>query len=281
MKQLLITLMISGMLLIMTPATAQIATPTPSPSASFTQTVGLTDISVEYSRPGVKGRTIFGDLVPYGRIWRTGANASTKITFSDDVSLEGNEIEAGTYAMYTIPGEDEWQVMLYSDLSLGGNVGGYDDSNEVIRFSVEPVEMETSAESFMIAMDELSDESATLMLIWANTMVPIEVGVSADDEVMAAIEQTMAGPSANDYYQAAVYYYNTDRDLDQALEWINTSIDNGGDRFWIHTWKAQILGKMGNTEEAIATSRKAMAMAEEAGNQDYVTINANLIAEWE
>ena len=264
-----------------TSLSAQIATPAPSPAASFTQTVGLTNIEVSYSRPGVKGRTVFGDLVPYGQVWRTGANAATTISFSDDVTVEGKPVKAGKYALYTVPGKDSWSVMLYSDLSLGGNVGGYDESKEVVRVSVSPVAMPYSAESFMIAMDEIQNESALLMLIWDKTMVPVKIGVSADDKVIAAIERTMGGPSANDYYQAAVYYYSTDRDMDQALAWINTSIEKGNNRFWVVTAKARILGKMGKKAEAIATSREAMKMAEEAGNQDYLKINADLIAGWQ
>lgn len=258
---------------------AQISTPAPSPYSKLTQIVGLTEVTIEYSRPSMRGRTIFGGLVPYDAIWRTGANAATTITFSDDVVLEGNEVEAGTYALYTMPGEASWTVMLYSDLSLGGNVAGYDEANEVVRFTVEPQELPFDVESFTFTVDELEMDGADIVMVWEKTMVSMDLEVEVDDKVMQAIETTMAGPSPNDYYQAAVYYYNTDRDMEQALAWINKTLE-AGERYWVVTWKARILGKMGNTTEAIATAEHAMALAEEAGNQDYVRINQELIAEW-
>lgn len=280
LKHLFFSCLTAGLLFAGNTTIAQISTPAPSPAASISQTVGLTDVEVEYSRPGVKGRTIFGDLVPYGKIWRTGANQATKISFSDDVKLNGAELEAGTYALYTIPGEETWTVMVYSDLSIGGNVGAYDEENEVARFEVDAIDLPMSVESMMFLFDEVKDESAQLMLLWEETAIDMTIETKVDETVMAQIEQTMAGPNANDFYAAAVYYYNTDRDMDQALEWIQACIDNGGDRFWIHTWKARILGKKGDKAEAIATAEKAKAMAEEAGNADYVKINTDLIAEW-
>lgn len=280
LKQLFGTILTAGLLFVAAPASAQISTPAPSPAASLTQTVGLTEIEINYSRPSVKGRTIFGELVPYDKIWRTGANGATTISFSDDVVLGGAELEAGTYALYTKPGKEMWTVMVYGDLSIGGNVGAYDEANEVARFEVKPSTLPFGVESMMFAVDNITSESATVMLIWEKTSVAMELKVSVDENVMAQIESVMAGPSANDYRAAALYYYNTDRDSEQALEWINKCIENGGDRFWIHTDRARILGKMGKKTEAIAASKKAMAMAQEAGNMDYVKINEGLLAEW-
>lgn len=280
LKHVITTCFAAGFLFLTNTTTAQISTPAPSPAASLSQTIGLTEVDIEYSRPGVKGRTIFGDLVPYGKIWRTGANAATKISFSDDVTVNGAALKAGTYALYTIPGESTWTVLIYSDLSIGGNVRAYDEANEVARFETEAIALPQAVESMMFLFDEVKNESAELMLLWDKTAINMTIEVDADEAVMSQIEQTMAGPSANDYYAAATYYYTTDRDMNQALEWIQACIDNGGDRYWIHTWKARILGKMGNTTEAIATAEMAKAMAEEAGNPDYVKINADLIAEW-
>lgn len=280
LKQFFGTMITAGLLFVAAPATAQISTPAPSPAASLTQAVGLTDVEISYSRPGVKGRTIFGDLVPYDKIWRTGANGATTISFSDDVVFGGVELEAGTYALYTKPGKEMWTVMIYGDLSIGGNVGAYDEANEVGRFEVEPNTMPFSVESMMFVMDRVTGESATIMLIWDKTSIPMSLEVEVDENVMAQIERVMAGPSANDYRAAALYYYNTDRDSEQALEWIDKCIANGGDRFWIHTDRARILGKLGKKTEAIAASKKAMAMAQEAGNMDFVKINEGLIAEW-
>lgn len=280
LKQLFGTIIAAGLLFVVAPASAQISTPAPSPAATVSQTVGLTDVEINYSRPSVKGRTIFGDLVPFDKIWRTGANGATTISFSDDVVLGGAALEAGTYALYTKPGEEMWTVMVYSDLRMGGNVGAYDEANEVARFEVKPNTLPFGVESMMFAFDDLTSESATLMLIWEKTSIAMDLKVSVDENVMAQIERVMAGPSANDYRAAALYYYNTDRDTEQALEWIDKCIENGGDRFWIHTDRARILGKLGKKTEAIAASKKAMAMAQEAGNMDFVKINEGLLAEW-
>ncbi|WNJ19338.1 DUF2911 domain-containing protein [Pontibacter sp. G13] len=259
---------------------AQIDMPAPSPAAKVEQTVGLTDVSVMYSRPGVKGRTVFGDLVPFDKVWRTGANSSTQITFSDDVKFGGKDVKAGTYALYSIPTASEWTFMLYSDLKLGGNVAKYEEANEVVRFTVPSKKLPMSVESMMFMFDDLTDNSATLTLAWESTMVTIDIETEVDSRVMKQIESTMAGPGYYPYFQAATYYYNTDRDLDKALEWINMSLEQG-DRFWVMTMKARILGKKGDTADAIATAKKAKALAEEASNADYVKINSDLIAEWE
>lgn len=280
LKQFFSTIFTVALLIAVAPVSAQISTPAPSPAASVTQTVGLTEVEISYSRPSVKGRTIFGDLVPYDKIWRTGANGATTISFSDDVVLGGVELEAGKYALYTKPGEESWTIMIYSDLTMGGNVGAYDEEKEVARFEVESTELPFSVESMMFAFDDLTNESATLNLIWEQTSIAMTLEVEVDEKVMGQIEKVLGGPTATDYYAAATYYYNSDRDMDQALEWINKSIDMGYDRFWVRTWKARIIGKSGNKEEAIAAAKKAMEMAQEAGNMDYVKINEALIAEW-
>lgn len=267
------------MLLLSLSLRAQIRTPMPSPTISFEQSLGLSTVSMEYSRPGVKDRDIFGDLVPYGQIWRTGANASTKITFGEDVMLENNEVEAGTYALYTIPNEDEWTVMLYNDLTLGGNVANYNEENEYLRFSVEPQEMPMMFESMTFMINDIRDDQATLNLMWAKTMISMEIKLNVDEKVMASIERVMNGPSPNDYYAAARYYYETDRDMEQALEWINLTLESA-ERYWIVTWKARILGKMERYKEAMAASEKAKEMAQEAENMDFVRMNEEMIAEF-
>lgn len=273
------TMAMAGLLVL--PMLGQIRTPAPSPSASFEQALGLSTVSMEYSRPGKKGRDLFGGLVPYDQIWRTGANASTKITFSDDMKLAGKEVEAGTYALYSIPGENEWTLMLYSDLTLGGNVAGYDESNEYLRFTVKPQEFPMEVETMTFMVQNVTSNSAVLVLVWGNTMVPMQIEAEVDEAVMAQINRVMNGPSANDYYAAATYYYNTDRDMEQALEWINQALEENADRYWVVTWKARILGKMENYEEAVATAEQAKSMAQKAGNPDYVKINSDLIAEFQ
>lgn len=258
---------------------AQIRTPMPSPTISFEQGLGLTTISMEYSRPGAKDRKVFGELVPYGKVWRTGANQATKITFADDVMLEGQAVKAGTYALYTIPGEQEWTVMLYNDLTLGGNVAKYDEEKEFLRFTVASRKTAMTFETMTFMFNDIRDDHANLYLVWEQTMISMKIEVEVDEQVMAAIEQTMAGPTANDYFAAARYYYETDRDMEQALEWINKTLETA-ERYWIMTWKARILGKMGNYKEAMATSKKAKQMAQEAENMDYVRMNDDLMTEF-
>ncbi|MEM7373267.1 MAG: DUF2911 domain-containing protein [Bacteroidota bacterium] len=262
-----------------TQLSAQISTPPASPFSKVEQVVGLSEITIEYSRPGVKGREIFGDLVPYDKIWRTGANASTKITFSDNVTIGGLKAPKGTYAIYSIPGESEWTIMLYKDLGLGGGVARYDEANELGRFKVNAVDLPFSVETMTISVGDITNDGAHVQIMWDKTYLALPVKVEVDKRVMAAIDNAMAGPSKGEYYQAALYYYNTDRDMGQALEWINKALEDN-ERFWNVTWKARILGKMGNKKEAIATSKKALALAEKANNADYVKINNDLIASW-
>ncbi len=256
---------------------AQIQTPRPSPMSKVEQEVGLSTISLDYSRPSMKGRTIFGDLVPYGQIWRTGANQATKITFSDDATFGGKAVKAGTYALYTMPGKTSWTVMLYNDLSLGGNVAGYDESKEVARFTIAPEALPFEVETFTLGFNNLTDTGASMVLYWEKTILNIPITLEVEKAVMASIERTMAGPSANDYRAAAVYYYTNGKDLDQALKWIDMALA-GGERYWIVTDKARILAKMGKKAEATAASQKAIALAKEAKNMDYVKINEDIIA---
>ncbi len=259
---------------------AQIHTPAPSPSCKLQQTVGLTEVTVEYSRPGVKGRTIFAEdgLVPFGKMWRTGANRNTVITFSDDVKVEGNELKAGSYALYTIPGADAWTIIFYSDTNNWGLPEEWDAGKEAARFVVRPVE-HCFTETFTINIDKLRNESAEIQLLWERTKVPMKLEVDVDSKVMADIERVMGGPTRSDYYAAARYYYETDRDLDQALEWVRKA-NELDPRYWQYRLEAQILAKMRRYDEAIEAAKKSLELAKAAGNEDYVRMNQKDIEEW-
>lgn len=263
---------------------AQIQTPSASPSAKLMQTVGLTDITIEYSRPSKKGRELFVEVEKWGQIWRTGANASTKIEFSDDVKIEGKEVKKGKYAMYSIPGKENWTVMLYSDLTLGGNVNSYDRTKEVLRFDVKTIVMSEEMESFNFIIDNLKDNSAVIGFMWGNYYIPFSIETEVDSKVMAAIEKTMAGVSRNDYYQAARYYYNTDKDLDQALTWAKAANElaekEGNPRYWQLRLEAQIQAKKGDYKRAAAKIAESTAAAKKAGNNGYAEANEKMMMGW-
>lgn len=263
----------------------QIRTPMASPPASVFTQVGLTDINIDYFRPKVKGRKIFGEgtsfLVPYGEIWRTGANSGSKISFSDDVKIMGTDVKAGEYLIFTIPGKNEWQVMLYNDLSIGGNTGDYDKSKEAGRFSVTPSATGETVEALTFHIEDLTADntSANIALMWENTKVELPVTVSFDEKVMEAIAKgTRVNPG--NLIAAANYYYETNRDLDKALEWVNTYLAENPNQFWNIHLKAKILAKKGDKKAAIETAQKSIEVAKAAGNDfGYIKRNEDLIAE--
>lgn len=259
---------------------AQIKTPQPSPAAKMEQVVGLTDVKVEYSRPAMKGRTIFGGLVPYGEVWRTGANANTKITFSYDVTIGGKELKKGTYAIYTIPNAKSWEVIFYSDATNWGNPAKWDESKVALKTTVEVYPLPMKIESFTITFDDLSNDSAVLGILWENTYVGVKFDVPTDKTTLKSIETAMAGPTKNDYFQAATYYHTAGKDLKQALEWMKKSTAGDDPAFWYLRRMSLIQADLGDKAGAIATAKKSLAAAEKAGNADYVKMNNESIAEW-
>ncbi|MDR5590436.1 DUF2911 domain-containing protein [Christiangramia sp. SM2212] len=260
---------------------AQIEAPQPSPFGKMEQKVGLTDVTVEYSRPGMRGRTIFGDLVPYGEVWRTGANANTKITFSDDVKINGKDLKKGSYAIYTIPSEDSWEVMFYTATDNWGVPQNWDESKVALKATAETMEMPMAMETFTIVIDDLKNDSAGLNFIWENTIAMLKVEVPTDTKAMASIDKVMNGPTANDYFAAGTYYHESGKDLEKAYKWVTKATEMAGDQaFWMLRRKSLIEAEMGKKEEAIATAKKSMASAEKANNADYVKMNKESIAEW-
>ena len=251
--------------------------PAPSPSQTIKQSFGLGDISVEYSRPAVKGRVVFGDLVPYGKVWRTGANAATKLTFSDDISFGDVPVKAGTYALYTIPGKSTWTVMLYSDLTLGGNTADYKQEKEVARISVPAKYTEAKTESFTINIAKVKPTTATLELLWENTRVPIKIATEIDGKVMKNIDAAMANDT-RPYFQSASYYFDNNKDLGKAKMWVEKATEQNPKAYWVRLLKAKIELKMGDKKAAIATANEVVAMATEAKNDDYVKMAKELIA---
>ena len=280
MKKLLSSLLMTFALLLGTNiAIAQINTPAASPFCKMEQTVGLTDVTLEYSRPSVKGRILFVDIESFGKMWRTGANSATKITFSDDVKLEGQKVPAGTYAIYSIPDPTDWTIMLNSDLTIGGNVSNYKEATEVARFKVKGYKRSSSVETFTIDIGDIKSNSATIAIKWGNYFVPFKMEVNYDDTVMKQIEAAMGGPSRGEFYTAAKYYFDNGKDMDKAYEWAQKA-NEMGERYWQLRLEAQILAKMGKHQDAIAKLEKSSSVAKSAGNEGYAKANAKMAKEW-
>ncbi|MCB0516100.1 MAG: DUF2911 domain-containing protein [Chitinophagales bacterium] len=258
---------------------AQIQTPRPSPLSTLSQKVGLSDVEVTYSRPGVKDRVIFGDLVPLGEMWRAGANASTKIKFSDDVKIEGKDLPKGEYAIYIVPNAKSWDIIFYKDITQWGLPEEYKTEDESLRLSVPTHAYPTKVETFTINVSDIENDNANLEFLWENTQVKANMAFEVAERVQKNIEKVLAGPDYNDYYQAAAFYHDEGKDLDQALEWVNKSIALEP-KFYIVRRKALILADMGRYKEAIEAAKQSMAMAQEAGNKDYVRNNEKSIKEW-
>jgi hypothetical protein len=260
---------------------AQIKTPAPSPSSKVEQMVGLTTVNLDYSRPGVKGRTVFGDLVPFGKVWRTGANARTKVTFSDDVVVDGQELKAGTYAIFTIPQAESWDVIFYTEHNGGGAPAELDESKVAARVSAKVYPVPFNVESFTMDINNITNNSATLEFIWEKTYVAVPFTVPTDKAVMAAIENTLSGPGFNDYYAAATYYLSEGKDIAKAKTWIDKAMSmTDKPQFWQLRQQSLIYAKAGDKKGAITLAKKSLAAAEEAGNADYVKMNKDSLKEW-
>lgn len=261
-------------------AQAQVKTPAASPSATVKQSVGLSEVTLEYSRPSAKGRTIFGAdaLVPNGKMWRTGANSVTRVTFSADVTVEGKELKAGKYGVLTVPNADSWTVNFYKHESNGWS--SYKEKTPDASVTVSPKKNANFVETFTISVDDLKADGATINMAWANTVVPVGISVATDAAVMANIDRVMAGPSRGDYYNAASYYFTAGKDLKQALEWMNKAIDENDMKFWQVKRKSEILGALGMKKEAIEAAQISLELAAKAGNDDYVKMNKDNIKKW-
>ncbi len=281
MKQItafVLSILISGGLF------AQIEMPQPSPTATFTQNIGLTEVKIVYSRPGVKDRKIFGDLVPYGEMWRTGANMSTKISFSDDVKINGKDAPAGTYALYTIPGKSEWTIIIHKNITYGGTGGdSYTTEEDLMRFTVKPTTLQDKVETFTIGISNNDMDKSNIDLAWENTKVSFEVVSPVDDKIMKMIDQTL-NPGGNPYYRAATYYHESGKDLNAALEYATIAVDkyiaDDAKPYWVARRKALIQADLGQYKEAIKTATLSTEWAKEAKNDSYVKMNEESIAMW-
>jgi hypothetical protein len=263
--------------------TPKVDFPAASPACTLKQRVGLTDVEIVYSRPGVKGRVIFGGIVPYNHVWRTGANAATKITFSTPVKLNGTDIPAGTYALLTIPGEEEWTIIINKNAMQWGAFQ-YDEKADVARFKVTPVKLTEQIETFTIEFNHIRDESAVLNLVWDHVVVPVKIEIELTGKIVPQIEAAMASPDKKSdgfYFQAATFYYNHDQDLHKALDWVNAGLaDNSRISYEMLHLKAQILARQGDKAGAIAaaTESSELAIKAEGASSSFVKMNQDIVS---
>lgn len=278
MKKVLFVL---AMVLVNFATDAQIKTPAPSPKASLTQIVGLTQVEINYSRPSVKGRTIFGDLVPFGKLWRTGANENSTISFSEDVTINGKILAKGKYSLFTIPKADAWEIIFYATTDNWGIPEVWDESKVVLKASAVADIMDKNVESFTIGINTLDLNFAELELSWEKTYVALKFEVPTQKTALANIEKVLAGPTAGDYFSSAQYLFQSNIDVTTALQYVNKALEMKEEKpFWYLRLKSLIQFKTGDKKGAIETAKQSLRGAEIAKNQDYIKMNQESIAQW-
>ena len=263
---------------------SQIKTPRVSPASAVEQMVGLTEIEVEYSRPSKRGRDIFGNVVPYGKIWRTGADNCTTISFSTDVVIDSQTIQSGKYSIFSIPSKESWDVILYSDTELWGVPRDWDKDKIVFKstYKTNQPNVNSIDETFTISFSNITNNDADLTFSWDYVSVTINIAVPTKKIVSENIKEVMSGsPSSSDYYSAAVYYKQENINLDTALEWINNAIDLfENPRFYQLRQQSLIMAANEKYSDAIAVAEESLKLSIEADNRDYVKMNKESILEW-
>jgi hypothetical protein len=258
-------------------AGAQLTTPQPSPTQTIKQNFGLSNIELSYSRPVMKGRKIFGDLVPFGAIWRTGANSATTLTFADDVTIGGTKIKAGKYGLLSIPNKKNWILIISKQVDVT-SPAAYKQDQDVVRVEAATMEMAYAMESFTMQFANVKPNSCELHIMWDKTAVALPITTDVETKVMAQIDQLM-NKDNRPYFNAAMYYMDNGKDLNQALAWFDKGVEMQPNAFWIHHQRANCLAKLGKKEDAIAAAEKSKELATTAKNDDYVKLNDKLLAE--
>ncbi len=263
---------------------SQINTPRVSPASEVEQMVGLTEIEIEYSRPSMRGREVFGNLVPFGKVWRTGADNSTKISFDTDVIISGKTIQSGTYSIFSIPNKESWEIILYSDVELWGVPRDWSENKIVFSsmFDVKKLKKSNTVETFTISFNDLTNNDVNMSISWENTSVDIKIEVPTRSLVESDINKVLSdNPKSSDYYAAAVFYRQENINLDKALEWMNKAIEmNESPRFWQYRQQSLIMAANDKFADAVDAAKKSLNLAIEADNQDYIKMNRESIAEW-
>jgi len=261
---------------------AQIKVPPLSPKSTLVQRVGFTDITINYSRPSLRGRVVFGELVPYNQTWRTGANEATVISFSDPITLNGISVPRGYYSLFTVPGEKEWEVILNENIFLTG-LNGYNESEDFLRLKVKPDYLTYHVETLTIDIGEITQTTATLMISWENTMIKLKIGTNADTRIMNEIASTLDDPLSkmgNIYYSSAAYYLENHKDLDKAMEWVDKAIEINGQEATYLFLKARIYGELGLYNKSIDSAKKAQKLAFAANNSSFAEVVEKHIGKW-
>lgn len=274
MRKLFFVWLASG--IVSVSANAQgLRTPAPSTSTTVKQEFALSNIDLSYSRPAMRGRTIFGDLVPYGKVWRTGANSATTITFGEDVTIGGTKVKAGKYGLLTIPDRSQWTVIISNQTDVT-SPAAYKQDQDVVRVTVQPQDLPFAVENFTIMFGNIAASTCELWMMWDKTFVSLPIVADVDAKVMAQIDNAM-NKDNRPYFNAAMYYMENNKDLNKALEWFTKAADQNPGAFWVLHQKANCLAKLGKKAEAIATAQKSIEIAKAAKNDDYVKLNEDLI----
>ncbi|MBL0155066.1 MAG: DUF2911 domain-containing protein [Chitinophagaceae bacterium] len=271
------TLLICLATICMLEGTAQLRTPAPSPTQTIKQDFGLANIELSYSRPGIKGRKIFGDLVPFGKVWRTGANSATTITFGDEVMIGDKKVPAGKYGLLTIPDRKTWTVIITKQLDVT-SPAAYKEDMDVARIEAKTYNMDESMETFTIQIANIKPNSCEIHLMWDKTAVIIPVSTDVETKIMGQIDQLM-NKDNRPYYAAALYYMENGKDLNQALGWFDKAVEANPDAFWMHHQRANCLAKLGKIDDAKKAAEKSKELAAAQKNDDYVRLNEKLLAE--
>ena len=249
-------------------------TPAPSPTQTIKQDFGVSSVELIYSRPSLRSRQLFVDLAPYGKVWRTGANSATRLKFADDVTIGGKALKAGEYAVFTIPNKDEWEIIINKGSANWGT--DYKQADDVLRFTAKPMKLDQPVETFTMQFANLKANSTELHLMWGNTAVAIPISMDVESKVMAQINNVM-NKDNRPYFQAAMYYMESGKDMNQALSWFDKAAEMNPNAYWIHHQRANALAKLGKKAEAKTAAEKSMALAKEQKNDDYVRLNEKLL----
>jgi len=273
MKKIFSTLLICTVAAI---ASAQVKVPAPSPTQTIKQDFGLSAIELIYSRPAMKGRKIFGDLVPWNKVWRTGANNATRLKFADDVMIGGKALKAGEYALYTVPGDKEWEIIINKGSANWGT--NYKQEDDLFRIKAMPMKLTETVENFTMQFANVKPTSTDLHIMWDKTAVAIPITTDIDKRIMAQIDNAM-NKDSRPYFQSAMYYMENGKDMNQSIQWFDKAIEQNPKGYWIYHQKANALAKMGRKAEAKSIAQKSMDMAREEKNDDYVRLNEKLMAD--